>query len=332
MNNVKFANWQARLGIGREGTYGTTSGVDTIKRFISTEKFSFDFKMDSTYKTGVGVQRAETDSYKVSQTLTPSLEMLVQPDNVGEIFCAFFGTWTDGTQTPNAAGTQYSHIYKPAGTIQDNFSSVMFKLDYGQGTAYDYFGCRANKLSLAVNAKEVVKLTADFIGQREVAGTSAPVAVIYGTFQPWDFSDMTITVDGTALDGISNLQLDMDNAFSDGFRLGTQAFTTRPLPGGRFVNTLKFTNEYNGVDRARYSGGTNVGITIKFSGQNIGGTGNNELWFRYPRVDYTIAPFSQEKDGLLCLAITGRGLENGTSSAGTGYPVQLELYNTINAY
>ena len=336
MANVKLLNWQQRIAIGRESTYGS---VPAMNRYIGDESAKFDYKLDSYYKSQVGGGRSVSQMYKSTALLTPSVTIAVQPDNCGEIFCSFFGTWTDGTQTPNAAGTQYKHTFLPAGTISDNFASVAFKNDYGQGTVYDYFGCRANKLNITVNPKEILKMSADFIGQREVAGTSAPVAIIFGTWQPWDFTDMNIwlgpqgTYGGTVMDGISALNISLDNAMSDGFRLGSQVYTTRPLPGGPMVNTVKFTNEYSGTDRTNYyTSGSQAGMLVQFTGQTIGGTGKSELWMRFPCVDYTTAPFSPEKDGLLCLAITARMLEGGTSFAGTGYSCQFELYNNINAY
>jgi hypothetical protein len=296
---------------------------------VDSEKF--DFKVDSLYKTSFGVARMAVDTYKNPQILAPSFSMDVQPDNIGEIFASFFGTWTTGTQTPNAAGTQYHTTFQPAGTINDNLASVLFKVDYGQGTTYDYFGCRANKLAFSVTVKENLKCNADFIGQREVAGTSCPAAIAYGTFQPFDFNDMEIYIDGTIQDGISQLELAFDQKLNDGFRLGTQAYTTRPLPGAILDGNIKLVNEYNAIDRARYTGGTAVGITVRFIGQTIGGTGKNELKFSFPKVDYQTAPFD-EKEGLMSLAILGNPMEGGTSFAGTGYGIQVDLFNTVNAY
>ena len=81
MANVKLLNWQERLAIGREGTYGTTSGADAMHRLIGFESAKFDYKLDSYYHMMVGGGRSVSQTYKTGAVITPSISMAVQPDN-----------------------------------------------------------------------------------------------------------------------------------------------------------------------------------------------------------------------------------------------------------
>lgn len=325
---LKIGQWEARLGVGMEGTYGV---LGTIARYVPTESMTFDYKLDGVSQDEFGVKRTSTQTYKREAMLTPSLVTSIQPNSIGEIFASFFGTFTSGTQTAGA-GTQYKHTFTPIEVTSDAMRSVTFKVDYGQGTAYDYVGCRANTLNISVASKENVKATVEYVGAREIAGTSCGITVQYGSYNaPFEFKDIVVTLDGTVRDDVRALEINLNNNLSEGFRIGTQAWTTRPLPSARLDAEVKLSLEYDDVNRQRYLGGSNVGLTIQMTGAVLNGTAKNEIMFRFPNINMMTAPFEYQ-EGLMHLAVGGKALESGTSFAGTSKSVQVELFNNINTY
>jgi len=320
--------WQKKVGVGKEATYGALAGIN---RYITTEEATFDFIVPKVMKDGVGVNRTDSQRYVREKTIAPSMTIPVEADNIGEILQSWFGTTINATELEGASGTQYRHTFTMAGTIADTHPSLTFKVDYGLGTAYDYIGVRPNTLTFSNESKDTLKLAFDGIGQDEVAGTSCPTSVTYGTHAPYTFNQVQIYIDGTIQDDISNVEIGLANNLSEGFRLGTRAVTTRPLPSAKAGISVKFTKSYNADDRSRYLNDTNTPMQIKYIGATITGTGKNELIFNFPKLTYTSAPFG-DTDGLMNIAVEGMALEGGTSVYGTNNSVNVVVLNNVETY
>jgi hypothetical protein len=242
------------------------------------------------------------------------------------------GTCSSAVEQGAAGGTAYRHIFKLAGTVADNLMSLTFKEDWGQGTAYDYVGVRLGMMTLSCAAKETLKGAFEGVGQREIAGTASPATIGYGTLRPFIFSDMTMTMDGTNLSGVYNLEMTVNRNMSDGFRMGTQAWTTIPLPSKTNIG-FKFTTEYEAVDRLRYLNGSTMNIRTSFVGDQIlVGTTKPELIVKFPKFRYTASPFGYGDDNIRTMGIDGVALSGGTSSVGTNDSIIIELINNVGSY
>jgi hypothetical protein len=329
MSIKKFAKHERRIGIGLEGTYGA---YGVIGRYVPAEDVALDYTREVVTRDEVGVLNTANDTYQRTAMLQPKITVPFNPDTVGEMLHSLMGTVTTTIEQGAAGGTAYRHVFKLAGTVADSLMSLTFKEDWGQGTAYDYVGVRIGAMTLSCAAKETLKGAFDGVGQREIAGTSAPATIGYGTLRPFIFSDMAMTMDGTALGGVYNMEFTVNRNLSDGFRMGTQAYTTRPLPSKSNIG-LKFTTEYEAVDRLRYLSGSTMNIQTKFTGDQILiGTTKPELIIKLPKYRYTASPFGYGDDNIRTMSIDGIALSGGTSTVGTSDSVIIELINNVGSY
>lgn len=319
---------ERKLAVGVEATYGA---IATMARYIPTEEATLDTIQDSIPKASLGVERAAQQHYKREISFAPSIKMPFEPDGVGELLYCFFGTVQNGTNLAHADGTQYSHIFTPISKIDDTHKSITIKDDRGQGTVVDCLGVRGNTLTLDFAPKEDIVLSFEGIGRKEQTGTASD-NIVYGTWRPLVFSDVEVTLDGTAELGITTMSLELNNNLSEGYRLGTRRETTKPLPG-MFEGHIKFSIEGKSADWERYIGanGSNVGMTIKAQGQALGGTGKQELFARMPKLQF-MNVVREYNEGIMVHTIDAQMFEGGTSAAGTGKAITCTLYNNINAY
>lgn len=312
---------EKRVGVAVEGTYGV---VGTHRAYIPCE-FEADYKRDGVIRPNVGGNRIDRQVYRKEGVLTPKVTMSLESDGVGEIFKTFFGT-----NSVAAAGAGFRHTFTPIGTISDTIPSLSFKVDYGQGVVFDYTGCRGNGLTIDCKAKDDIKLTCDFIGKTETAGTRN-ATLNYGTFAPFIFAQVNMLINGTAVNPY-NLTLDFKNNLSDGFRIGTSFDTTKPLPNAVMTGEIKFDieNDTTQAYRAIYKSNTNYPIDITIKGSDIvGGTFTSELRIKLPNVAIMTAPFKMN-EGLMAISVGGQVLE-GTNTTGTG-AVTFELQNSVASY
>jgi hypothetical protein len=311
---------EKRLAVGVESTYGA---IGTTARFVACES-TFDYKRDGVLRSFVGKDRMDGGQlYKREGVLTPNITLSAEPDNCGEIMAAFFGT----RSVASAGAGAYKHTFVPAGTVSDSFASLCAKIDYGQGLVLDYTGLRGNSLTIDFKPKEDIKFSMDFIGKNEAAGTRWTEGT-YGSYQPWIFSQVTMTFSGTQLAPF-NMSFTANNALSEGFRVGTDYNTTRPLPSEKLKAELKFDVEYAAWIRNCYLGGSHVPVSVRVQGDTIAGTAKTELYLKLPRCGVQVAPYTNV-DGLECLSVSCMVLQ-GTDGIGTGNII-LELQNGVAAY
>ena len=328
MSTIKHPKHERKIAIGMETSYG--DGTTAVSRYLPVEDATFDYVKDSVIKETQGVRAAALSSYKREGVITPSISGDVEADSIGELLLCTFGTIATGTNLENISGTQFLHTYTLAGTVSDALPSCRFVDEFSQGTAFTYAGIRGNTLTFNVVNKETLKYSFDGIGQREVGGTTE-TGKRYGTWRPFIFKDMEITIDGTVRNDIYNFELSVNRNLSEGFRLGTQEYTTRPLPGKSEVSA-SFSVEWDYVNRDRYLNGSTFDMQVKFTGETIGGTGKNQININLPKVVFQTAPNSTGDDELRTIDVTAIAFEGGTSDYGTSEAIRVLLYNSINAY
>ncbi len=329
MADIKLMRFQRKIGIGKEAGYGT---LGTTNRYIPIEDPKLDYSRNVVSVAQVGIKNTETSAFLNDGKLEVNFKMPVDANSIGELLLSIFGTVTTTEATKGASGTQYKHTFTLAETIKETLPSIFLKDDWGQNNVYDYSGIRGNKITFSVASKEVLNLDYSGIGKNEIAGTSdSSLAYASSVSRPFLFSQLTMQIDGTNANGIYNVECSVNQNLSDGYRLGTDYNTKKPLPQKSEIE-IKFLTEYESFERARYTGGSYVGIVLDFVGNTIVGTAKEELKILLPKVVYTTAPFDYGADSIKNIAITGKALEDGTSFAGTSFPIKIELYNTIANY
>lgn len=310
-----------KVGIGLEGTYGV---VGTHSRLIPCE-FSTDlFHRDGVIKPQVNGARTDVQMYKREGMIGGNISLSADVSSVGEVFAGFFGT-----RSSVGAGGTGIHTFTPAGTISDAMTSLCMLIDYGQTTVFNYSGIRVNTLNVSCNAKEDVKVSADIVGKLQSTGTKN-ADLVYGTFNPLTFDQITFTVDGTSVNP-RNFSIELNNSLSEGFRVGTEYTPVRPLPSEKMTGVISFDLDFESVEEFnKYIGNNSFAVDINMTqGAILVGTTQAVMRFTFPKVYYQAASF-ETFDGLLGVTFSGQ-IMDGTNSTGTGNII-CKLQNNVIAY
>jgi hypothetical protein len=302
---------EKRIGMGMEGTYGVMGSLSRLVAGEITPTFSYD----SQVRANFGGQTHNVQTYKREKVLGMSVNMSADPASIGEIMSAYYGTHTTATMGTGAL-TAYKHTFTHPVTISDNYKSACAKIDFGAGQLFDYTGLRVNTLNFTCEAKGDLMLSAEMIGKNRTAGTAIPATVLYGTYAPWIFSQCTVTMAGTSYNP-KNISIEGNKGLSEGFRIGTDNTTIRPLPSQKAETHVKFTLDIDvaGLENF-YMNGTNQYVNVLFQGDALLGTMKTELSFNMPNVSFLTRELAYN-DGLYGIAFDGMVLE-GTNANGTG--------------
>lgn len=313
-----------RVAIGMEGTYGV---MGSVSRLIPGE-INPTFKYDSVERPNFGGQSHGVQTYKREKVSGISVSMSADPNAIGEILSSYFGTHTTSTMGTGAL-LAYKHTFNHPNIIADTYKSNCMKMDMDNSILFDYTGLRTNTLNFSCEAKGDLTLSAEMIGKNRTAGTAIPTTITYGTYSPWIFSQCTITMAGTTYSP-RNISIEGNKGLSEGFRVGTDNTTTRPLPSAKAQTHVKFTLDMDTINLENfYFNGTNQYVNVLFQGDALLGTMKTELSFNMPNVSFVTRELAYN-DGLYGIAFDGMVLE-GTNANGTGNVITY-LQNAIAAY
>lgn len=312
------------VAVGMEGSYGV---MGSVSRCLAGE-ITPSLKYDGVERPNFGGQTHGVQVYKREKTLGLSFAMSADPENIGEIMSSYYGTHSTATMGTGAL-VAYKHTFFHAPVIADTYKSSCAKINFDNNLIFDYTGLRTNTLNFTCEAKGDLTVSAEMIGKTRTAGTAIPSTVVYGTYAPFIFSQATVTIGGTAYTP-RNISVEGNKGLSEGFRVGTDNTTTRPLPSAKASTHVKFTLDLESVYFENlYLNNTNQPVSILFQGDALLGTMKTELSFNMPNVSIMTRELAYN-DGLYGIAVDGMVLE-GTNANGTGNVITY-LQNGISVY
>lgn len=267
--------------------------------------------------------------YEGVNAVDGTLECNAHPVILGVLFKAAFGA---PTTTQAASASVYSHLFKPRTADFDVYAAsipVTVTKDLGDGgSAHQYYDMVASKVSFGIANGEFLKTTVEFMGGK-YSQVAAPAAT-YPTGKSWTWDVTSISVGGTANSGLSEINIEVDEALENKYTLGTQKTPTRTVRSGRRTvsidGTLIFDNqtEYQKfIDQSERE----LIINLK-GGTDISSGYQDTLLIKCPLFRY--AEFSPVAGGpeKIEIGFSAKGVYSTTSATA----IQITLTNTQAAY
>lgn len=268
------------IGFKKETTPGTAEA--TVSQFFQTDSFILnqDHK-PIDLKTNFG---SLGDAPSLAGTITPTgkLSTLLTASLPHPFYWALGKATVAGTTTYTHTITLDPAGQLPSLTVEGNEVAIKMKQS----------GVYINKLSLACAAGNVAKLTMEWYGLNHTDNATLTSTPAYVT----DYLTMlnaTITIGGTAMADVDNIQLDIDNQLEAQFPIGTSRYPAQIVRKNKPKITGKITFiDYPSTLYQAFVNATTVSINI-----NLTASGGKSLTINIPAAGFSKG-FAQEiKDG-----------------------------------
>jgi hypothetical protein len=286
----------AFLAAKKETTYGTYVAPTSPLAFIDE---SLEQKINYVDAQGLRPGRRTTLSTQRavgSKSIVGDVTVEATAAEPGILFEAAFGS---GTNTLLGT-TAYQHLFVPAADYLPSYSIQVGIPPLGGGavTPFSFTGMQCSALEIDAKMGAIASLKASWVGQDVVTSQSAitPVypavnelftyvggaLVVGGT--PTTPTTNTLSTGGTAAATVVDANIKIDNALdSGGFTLGGAGKRTRPAAALLAKITGTLTAEFRDtVFWAAYTGNTQLGLVLNFTGSLIETTYFNALQIYLP--------------------------------------------------
>lgn len=318
-----FDKFQGNIGFGTESSFGV---VTTVKEWTNATDFKFNLEIaDNPLKEITGI-RELSKSVQGRRMLDGNVAFDLEPNNgLGVIFRSHFGT-------VNTAQIGTFLAYKHTFTIDQNpdIVSLFARVNQLGTNTKNYTGLFPNKIDINYGKDEDVKVSVDFLGQDEEAGTLT--SGTYGTYQPFTtYENLQVLINGTVNNDIVSLKCTLDGKGQKIATVGTNNFIQKITKGGEVYPEVSFDILFvDEVERNKFTANTVSTLQFKLSGVSIAGTAVAEMNIKIPAFEYKSFPFEDKEGGVRGATVAGFGLKASTA-IGTGCVIA-EIVNGVSAY
>lgn len=247
-----------QFGFKQESTYGT--GV-TVDRFSPIESESLTEEIDRLESSGIVTGRRMLISEQWAagnRKISGGVKGELYQENMGALFKAALGANTTAGAGP------YTHTCTP-GDLSDDFLTLQIGKPDVAGTVqpFTFTGCMVTEWEVAAKAGELVTFAVDFVGQALATGTSLASAS-YGTgdAKPFTFAHASATVAGGAVP-VKEISIKGVNGLdTERFFIGSDQIS-QPVENGLREYTGEATLEFSGLTQLnRFRNGTETALVL----------------------------------------------------------------------
>ncbi|WP_327253166.1 phage tail tube protein [Streptomyces sp. NBC_01244] len=308
----------ASIGIGKETTYGTLSGVvEGYEGQADSWKTTREFIESVGFRAGMQTARADRRNI-VNMGGEGELECDLLDAGAGSLLSAAF----DKVTVTDTAGVKTTVLETSAVSAAPSFSAQMVRPGTdGTKTAYKHLGCVATEWSLTAEVEEAVKLNVTFDFQ-DVTHTSNPAQIVApsypATAYPYDWTRTAVELkrggtavafDATSLELTGELGLKVDRRF-----LRANALKKKPVRNAvpTYEGTLE--GEFSAASLGLYEAfiaGELCALKVTFTGLLPG----SSLTVECPAIQFTGESPEAATDEVTVHNLPFRVLDPGTSAA-----------------
>ena len=221
-----------RVGIGKETAYGTA--VPPRRHYEARSdpwQRAVERIASGGFRQGRQAQRTDRDT-QIDTGASGSIETAIFDSGMGLLLEDLLGANTAPAQI-GATGT-YTHIFSSNTDGPEDSWTVQVVRALGSALqAFDYAGCIPTGFSMGVSNGESAMLTVNYDARSE-AKNAAPTAAVYPATQaPFDWTDATLSVDGSQVEEYQSISIDGDMSFAtDLYFLRRSALKDKPRRSG----------------------------------------------------------------------------------------------------
>jgi hypothetical protein len=293
--------------------------------FIPVISENLNEKIDELISEGMRASYDEPDSYEGMHAIEGEIAMEAHPVAIGPILKGFFGVDSQGF-----VNSCYQHRFFPA-TAEFTpercaLPPMTFEVYRDTGSAFLYYDCCVNQVTLEIAQGALIKATAGIIGSQFTWSQKATPSFPAGSYWTWDV--ISVSLAGTAIDYVSNLTLTMNNNIEGKAYLDMKKYNSRLLRSDFRTFEVSGTMLLSTDAQARiWRAGTQQRLVITATQPNTIQLSHISLEIDIPQLRYTAFPCGLQQ-GLLEVAFEGKGKMDPTSN----YACQITLVNTKAGY
>jgi hypothetical protein len=314
------------VGLGKETTWGTPVAATEYLKFVSE---GISEEIEQLVQESIGEIVDEGATFEGLHTISGDVSFDAYPNVLGHILRATLGApVTTAIDGPNNV---YQHVFTP---VQSNFSNVCalppytFEVHRDLENAFQYAGAVVNELKLNFGTDDkIMQGTASIIAKK--LAMIAKTTPSFETTNPFLWSQVTITLAGSANTDVSTLELSVNNALEGRATLDGTTDISRIWRSGKrsfdfgLTFDLKDLTEFN-----RFKSQSEVAAKIEFLGPVINASNKFKLTIDIPKFRYTAFPINVGG----AEAITAQVNATAKYDAAIGAPIKITLVNTKQSY
>ncbi len=221
------------MGIQEELTYGTP--LSTSYDFIPI--ISESISEDNNFLMAETVESRELVKSRLGKFIAEGTFLqYVEPENIGWILKAIFGTVADGgcTSAQQAATTTYKHTFKPTNNGPRSYTLEMGS-DVTDG-ARKYTSALFKKIELTAAAGELMQAAIDVMAKSVTL--EALDSPSFSSLEPFVFHDQYVSIAGAEDADVEAIKIVIENGWADRFALHSRTPVGKSIEDFKVSGTL----------------------------------------------------------------------------------------------
>ena len=248
----------AQLGLKTEVTPGTAVTPDIFIPFKSENiKQNITYHDTETLSSRRTVRATKRGAQRVNGGFTTELPNT----DVATLLKHMFGA----VSTDGAGAPVYEHTFTPGDLTGDAMTIQIGRPDAtGTVRPFTYAGCKVSNWTISADVDALVQLEVGIIGMTETTATALATASFDATWEPFVFTEASLTVAGGAESAVRSVSISADNMVQDRIRLGS-GFSKQPLEAGVRPYTGTITTDFEDLDNyTLFVNGTEAALVTTF--------------------------------------------------------------------
>ena len=310
---------QGHLAFSFQQSFGT-SFVGSA-HFLSMLSESLSDKIEELTSESMTSRFDENDDYGGMKGIEGEIVVEIQPNEIGPLLKA-----VTGVHSVSLVASRYEHMFIP-NTVDwtpevcalPPFTIEVYR---GTGSAYRYFDCLANQLTIEVAQGAFLKATLGIVGAQFGWAAKLTPAYYAGSYMTWDVCSVQLA--GAAVSDVSQLSVSINNNLAGKAYLDLKKYPSRILRDGRRTVEVSGTALLNGDTQARaFEGKTKQRLLVVATMPS-----SICLMVDVPQMVYTEFAPAIGGPQLMEVGWSGKGKLDTTSN----YSIQFTLVNTAAIY
>lgn len=270
----------------------------------------------------------EPDAYEGMHSIEGDIVTEVHPALIGKILKA----WAGQSSMTGHVGSCYQHQFIPLAVDWDSERAALppFTVEVYKdtGSAYQFFDCMANQITLEIAQGTLYKATMGIIGAQFAWMNKTSPSYEAGSFFAWDV--VSVSLGGSGIDYASNLTITGNNALEGKAFLDLKNYPSRILRTGVRTVEISGTMLLQGDTEARnYKNRTPQELIISATDPTTVMNGHNQFVIDIPKMRYTQFPDNISGSGLIEVGFSAKGTYDTDSWDATAF---FTVTNTRDEY
>jgi hypothetical protein len=246
----------AQIGFKSEVTPGTAVVPDTFIPFVSENiKQNIEYLDTQTISARKVLRLTKRGSRAVQGGFTTELPNTDIATLLHQMMGAVATTGTG----------PYTHTFTP-GDLTGQALTIQVGRPATTGTVhpFTYAGCKISDWTISASVGEIARLECSVVGMTETTATALAAAAYDSTWEPFVFTEASLSVAGGAEEAVRDLTLSGDNAIETRVRLGS-GFSKEPLEIGLRSYTGSITTDFEDLNNYNlFVNGTEAALVATF--------------------------------------------------------------------